>query len=120
MEKVKIASAIEKQWQDKTFLNITLEDGRVGSSSDMALKDKIGVEIELDVKEGKKFNDVQQYYFNLPKENKGGGFPKKDYTFEKRRVALECAVTLTKDSASLGKDTEALRMAENFFKFLNS
>lgn len=113
MEKVKIVSAIEKEYQDKKFLSITLEDGRIGSSNDLALKDKIGQEIEIEVKPAKIYNDVQQYYFNIPKEKKGG-FPQKDYAFEKKRVALECA---TKFSSS---PTQALDIANDFFKFLNS
>lgn len=120
MEKVKIASAVEKEWNDKKFLNITLEDGRVGSSSDLSLKDKIGVEIQLDVKPGKVFNDVQQYYFNLPKENKGGGFPKKDYAFEKKRVALECACQFFLGKGSETSNEVVLEIADEFHKFLNS
>jgi len=120
LEKVKIASAIEKEYNNKKYLTITLADGRTGSSSDVELKDKLNIEIELDVKPAKEYNGVQQYYFNIPKETHGGGkFPAKNYAFEKRRVALECATELIKGTDNLSRDDDTLKFAESFYQFLN-
>lgn len=116
--KLFIQSAIAKEWQGKTFINIIANDSEGvlynGSSTEKSLLEKIGQEVELDVKDsGKTFNNQKQWYFNFPKEQKAGGFPKKDYTFEKRRVALECASRTGKDFQSV------IKLANDYFAWLN-
>lgn len=63
---------------------------------------------------GKSYNDK----IAKPKENKFGGFAKKDYTFDKKRVALECAVSLVNSGKSDIKSIKEL--SENFYQYLNS
>lgn len=121
-EKVKIASAIEKEWNGKKFLSITLADGRTGSSNDMDLKNHVEKEIEVEVKPAKEYQGVQQYFFNLPKQDNSGGknFPKKDWVFEKRRIALECASLVhSHQPESMGKATEVITSADKFLEWLN-
>lgn len=118
MEKVIITSAIEKEYGGKKFLAITLKDGRVGSSNDLELKENVEQEIELEVKQGKVYNEVQQYYFNLPKQKTSGNFQKKDWTFEKRRVALECAVEVCKRQ-NVTSTSSVTSTADQLFNWLN-
>lgn len=123
MEKVIIKSATLKSWNDKEFLNITLEDGRIGSSYSLELTDYIGKEIEVEVVQGAVFQGVQQYYFKLPKkpkENKWAGkAAPKDMTFEKRRIALECATQFHLAKAMDKTYLDVLRIADNFYEWLN-
>ncbi len=118
MEKVIIKTCEPKEYNNKTFYNISLEDGRTGSSSDN-LTEFIGQEKELEIKEGKLYNNVQQYYINLPKTQPQakGNFPQKDYTFEKRKCALECAVLHSKENTNIANG-EVLTIAEMFYQFL--
>ena len=95
MEKVKIKSCVKSETaKGITYYKIEVEDGRIGMTYD-DLTSEIGNEIELDVKEGKLYNNILQYYFNKPK---GKGFFKKDYTFEKRNSSLEKAIETAKIS----------------------
>lgn len=118
MEKVVIKSAWKKEYNGKTFVSIQLEDGRIGSSNDLSLESLIGEEVELEIKLAKEYNGVQQYYFNPPKQPKqAAGRFTKDNSFEKRRVALECAVNWTKDKQVSSLTT--LQMADEFYKWLD-
>ena len=125
MEKVIIKSATLNSWNDKQFLKITLEDGRTGLSYSLELAEYIGKEIELEIVQGAVFQGVQQYYFKLPKkpkENKWAGkAAPKDMTFEKRRIALECATQFHLGKAKDISYTyiEVLRIADNFYEWLN-
>lgn len=123
MEKVIIKSATLKSWNDKELLNITLEDGRTGSSYSLELTEYVGKEIEVEVVQGAVFQGVQQYYFKLPKkpkENKWTGkAAPKDMTFEKRRIALECATQFHLAKAMDKTYLDVLRIADNFYEWLN-
>jgi hypothetical protein len=119
-EKVTIKTIIDtgKKYQDKAIINIELQDGRKGSAFDSTFMSfKPDQEIEIDVAPAKDYNGEKRYYFNLPKSDNKKGFPVKDYAFEKRKTALECAV-----NTSQGKHTasEILVVAETYFKFLNT
>lgn len=118
MERIILKEARDsgKKWQDKPIYSVLLTDGRAGSCFDeKILSLPIGQEVELDVKEGKPYNGKPQYIFNLPKDKKGG-FAPKDYTFEKKRVALECAVALI---ASGKVDVKYLtETRDKFFEYL--
>jgi len=85
MEKVKIKICVKKETSKGVYYAIELEDGRTGMSSEN-LTEYVGQEKEFIIKEGKLYNNKMQYYFNLPKESKGKGFFKKDYTFGKGRA----------------------------------
>lgn len=120
-EKVTITDVMEKQWEGKIFYNITLADGRTGSSNDSKFKELLAKTVEVDVKPGKVYKGVQQFYFNLPKENGGAGgkkFPVKDYGFEKRKAALECAVTLVNSGKIATNQLEQCR--DKFYEYLNT
>jgi len=119
MEKVIISTCVKKETQKGIFYTIELSDGRKGISKN-DLTQKMGMEIELEIKEGKEYQGVMQYYFNLPSSNKStnGKFAPKDWTFEKRKSALENAVNFCRDRKELGSK-ESLDLAGKYFEFLN-
>jgi hypothetical protein len=119
MEKVIIKTCVKKETAKGTFYTIETSDGRRGISYD-DLTQKMGMELELDVKEGKHYEGVMQYYFNLPKAQKEGSkFPAKDWSFEKRKIALECAVTHGSKHPEL-KTNDVIDIASKFYEFLNT
>lgn len=121
MEKVKIKFAVNsgKQWQGNPIINITTEDGRVGCCIDERILQFAGKEIELDVKPGKMYNEIQQYYFNFPKPEGKGGFAKKDYTSEKRMKALELSINMLINLGKTYTSDEALTLADKWLNWLN-
>jgi len=120
MEKCIIKTCVKKETQKGTYYTIELSDDRKGLSSD-DLTGKIGQETELEVKQGKEYQGVMQYYFNLPKADKpaNGKFPAKDWTYEKRRYALENAVNFCRDRKEL-TSANTIDLANKFFEFLNT
>lgn len=123
MEKVKVRTAVDsgKKTKDgKPVVNITLEDGRNGAGFDAAFIEMNGKEVELDIKEAPEYNGEKKFWFNLPKEKsqQAGKFPPKDWTFEKRKAALECAVNV--HAGGMTTDDKVLATANNFLNFLNS
>ena len=121
MEKVKIKSVVNsgRKWNEKDIYIIELEDGRKGSSFDPTAKDWKG-EIELEIKEGKEYQGAKQLIFNLPKsenQKSSGGFPKKDWSYEKRRASLEFSL---KFHDGIGIELNSvLETADKFFNYLN-
>lgn len=116
MEKVKVTSSIVKKSGEKngkkwTIYEVTLSDGRKGDSFDEM---KEGQEYEIEVKP----NSNPQYNpsFIVAKEQKKG-FAPRDYTFDKRRVALECAISLI-NSKLIGLD-KLTETRDKFFAYLN-
>lgn len=119
MEKVKIKSAVDSGKTTKKgqpVIKIELEDGRVGAGFDEKFKDLAGKEVELDIKPASEYEGVKQHYFNFPKE--GGKFTPKDYTFDKRRVALECSVQML--LAGKIQSDKFVETRDNFFTYLNT
>ena len=117
MEKVKIKSCVKSETaKGITYYKIEVEDGRVGMTYD-DLTGEIGNEIELDVKEGKLYNNILQYYFNKPKNSKG--FFKKDYIFEKRNSSLEKAIETAKLAGKIFTSKEIIEVANLYYEFLN-
>ena len=115
MEKVKIKSCVKSETaKGITYYKIEVEDGRAGMTYD-DLTDEIGKEIELDVKEGKLYNNILQYYFDKPK---GKDFFKKDYTFEKRKESLEKAIETAKISKKTLTSKEIIDVANLYYKYL--
>lgn len=113
MEKIKIKTAQQATAKSgKNYLMIETEDGRKGASWDMELVGKVGQEVEVEVKESE-YQGHKNYTFNLPKPL--GKFPQKDWTFEKRRAALECAVAYCKGTPAV----DVIGTAEKYFEFLN-
>jgi hypothetical protein len=128
MEKVKIKTCVNsgKMWKEKPIIEIVLEDGRKGSAFDTAfLGLPLNQEVEIDMKPGKEYNGVMQYYFNIPGQNHGakkGGTFQKDWTLEKRRIALETSVSWCSaivGSVSQLKTTDVINCANAFFEWLN-
>lgn len=119
MEKVIIKTCVKKETSKGVFYTIELSDGRKGSTSD-DLTTKLGMEVELDVKDAPEYNGQKQYYFNLPKaQGQGGGkFPAKDWSYEKRRASLENAVNHCSKRPELTTD-QVLQVASKFFEYLN-
>ena len=116
MEKVRVKTSIVKKQGEKsgkkwTIYEVILEDGRKGDSFDEM---KEGQEYEIEIKA----NSNPQYNpsFIVAKEQKKG-FAPRDYTFDKRRVALECAVSMANNKLiALDKLTET---RDKFFTYLN-
>lgn len=67
METVNIQKVFKKEWNGKTFYDVTLADGRKGSCNDERIEQYKGQSISLELKRAKMYNGVQQYYFNFPK-----------------------------------------------------
>lgn len=119
-EKVTITDVDPFESKGKTLYKIRTADGRVGMSSDN-LTEFIAKPTELLIKPGNEYKGVQQYFFNLPKENGAPGkkpFPAKDYTFEKRKVALECSVSMVATGKINLNQLEQCR--DKFFEYLNT
>jgi len=125
MEKVKIKSAVStgKKWQDKDIVNVTLEDGRSGSCMDTRILGDIGKELEMEVKPGKEYKGVAQYYFNYPKaasgNGKGGGFAGKNWAKENRVVALQCATNSIIRLKEAASSDDIIKLAEKYETWLN-
>lgn len=121
MEKVKVRTAVDsgrKTKEGKPVVNITLEDGRTGAGFDEKFLQMNGQEVELDIKDAPDYNGEKRVWFNIPKEQKQAGkFPAKDWSFEKRKVALECAVSVHAGGVVL--EDKVIDTANNFFTFLN-
>lgn len=116
IEKVKVKSCSVKKSGEKngkkwTIHEVTLEDGRKGDSFDEM---KEGHEYEIEIKPNA--NPSYNPSFVLQKEQRKN-FPQRDYTFEKRRAALEFSVSLACNKlidAKLIKE-----QADRFLAYLN-
>lgn len=121
METIIVSKAEKKEYQGKSFLNIETEDGRVGSSSDLKFLEFIGKPMQVEVKPAKMYKGVQQYYFNLPKENGGKkGYAPKDYTADKRMCALKSAVDSVVVIGNTVTSDNILKLADKYFEWLNT
>ena len=120
MEKVKVKSVKVKKEGVKNgkawkIYEVQLEDGRTGDSFN---EFKEGEEVEIEIKP----NANAQYAPNFKRVDASGGTKKgfgapKDYTFEKKRVALECAVALINGGHIKIDQLESCR--DRFFTYLN-
>jgi hypothetical protein len=121
MEKVIIKSVVNsgKTYKDKPIVLVELEDGRKGSAFNADALNWKG-EMELDIKEGKEYQGVMQYYFNVPGsgENKTFKGTPKDWTYEKRKTSLECALKMHDTPMDKNYET-VLETAEKFYDYLN-
>jgi len=120
MEKVIISTCVKKETQKGIFYTIELSDGRKGISKD-DLTQKMGMEIELEIKEGKEYQGVMQYYFNLPSSNKStnGKFAPKDWVFSKRQSSLELAISSIKLTEQKVSTENILALSEKYYEYLN-
>ena len=119
METVIIKTCVRKDTQKGTFWTIELSDGRKGISKE-DLSKKMGMQVELDVKEGKEYQGEMQYYFNLPNSDKPAGkFPAKDWAFNKRESSLKCAIDSIKLTNQAVSSENIIALAEKYFTYLN-
>lgn len=111
-EKVKVKStSVKKQTDTYTILDFETEDGRKAQTFDKLTN---GQEVT-----GVFTKDQYGLKFKQDKEAKSNGkFPAKDYGFEKKRVALECAVEMANKQGL--KSSQVLEVAKEFHTFLNS
>lgn len=119
MEKVKIKSVVNsgREWEGKKIFTVELEDGRKGDTFAQDALNWVG-EMELEIKESE-YNKQKQYKFALPKQaNIKGGFPTKDYTFEKRKTSLECAINSIKLTDKQVTSTNIIALANEYFNYL--
>ncbi len=122
MEKIKIKTVIDtgKKYQDKSIFSIELEDGRKGSSFESDALKWSG-EMELEIKEGKEYQGQKQFIFSLPKpQNQKGNFPMKDYTFDKKKASLECAINSIKLTDNKVTSVNIIALATEYFNYLNT
>lgn len=122
METITVVKATKKESAKGTYVTIETEDGRVGISSDVKFLELLHKPVEVEVKPGKPFNGVAQFYFNLPKENGGGkkSFPPKDYTSDKRMCALTNAVNSILKVDGKVTSQSVLALSEVYFTWLNT
>ena len=96
--------------ETKKIYTVETEDGKTGPAwADIPA----GTEVTWTEK---MYKDKPQYTFFVPK-TQGKAFPAKDWTYEKRRASLECAVELGK--AKGVSATDVIKVAETFFTYLN-
>ena len=92
--KVKIKTIDKKQWNEKTFFDITLEgDDKQYTCWNDGVKDwKNGGEYEAEISE-KDTDKGKKYYIRAAgqQQKKGGGWQPKD----KKEIAINCATALT-------------------------
>ena len=110
MEKVK-SCAIKKEGKksdgtEYKIYGVATESGLVGQSFEELPEGE-----EVEYKQGE-YGGKPTYTFY--KQKKKQGFPQKDYKFEKRRIALECASRLPL------KSSEIIQVAEVYLKWLNA
>lgn len=118
MEKVKVKSATVKRKGPRkdgkgeyTLYEVTLEDGRKGDCFDEM---KVGMEYEIEIKANA--NSAYNPSFILQKEQKKS-FPQRDYTFEKKRAALEFSISMAINKII---DPKSIReQADKFVAYFN-
>jgi hypothetical protein len=93
--KVKVKSIEKKQWNEKTFFDITIEgDDRQFTCWNDGVKDwKDGGEYEAEISE-KDTDKGKKYYIRVggqQQQGKGGGWKPKD----KKEIAINCATAIT-------------------------
>ena len=93
--KVKVKSIEKKQWNEKTFFDITIEgDDRQFTCWNDGVKDwKDGGEYEAEITE-KDTDKGKKYYIRVggqQQQGKGGGWKPKD----KKEIAINCATAIT-------------------------
>ena len=122
-EKVKIKSCIDtgkKAKNGNPIINIELSDGRKGAAFDsLFLGLDLNSENEIEIKEAPEYEGQKRYYFSIPGQKKGSNFSK-DWTLEKRRISLECAIESLKLSDK--KDitsNQIIELSRKFYSYLN-
>lgn len=116
-EKVTVVSCTEKKrgnknGKDWVIYSLQLEDGRTAETFDKCEP--------LDIFEAEMTEDPQYgWKLKKPKTNGAGGkFPVKDYTFEKRRVALESAVASIQHVEQVVKRESVIDLANYYYEWL--
>ena len=122
MEKVKIKTCIDtgrKTKDNNPVVEIELEDGRKGSAFDSIF---LGLpkneDVEFEIKEGKEYQGEKRYYFLIPNQ-RNKKFIQKDWTLEKRKISLECAINATKLVEKEITSANIIKLSETFYEYLN-
>ena len=119
MEKVKVdiirikKEGLSKEGKPYKLYEVQLMDGRKGDSFSDFLN---GEECEIEIKENAN-PAYNPFFIKAGVIKKAGGFAPKDYTFEKRKVALECATSLIV-AGKFAIDQQMI-LTERFFEYLN-
>jgi hypothetical protein len=99
-------------------IEITTQCGKTGSGFDEKLLSlELNKESELDVSDAPDYNNEKRYYFKLPSDNKG--FPRKDYTFDKRKASLDAAIAFATGQQKKADSKEIVEVAKWFYQYLN-
>lgn len=121
MEKVTIASTKDtgiKAKNGNPIINVSLEDGRKCTAFTPEALTWTG-EMELEIRPGQKFNDVQYYTILKPQSKGRNPLMQKDYTFEKRNASLQRSIETASLSKKAVNSSEILSVAEIYYQYLN-
>lgn len=123
-EKVKIKSCIDtgkKAKNGNPIINIELEDGRKGAAFDsLFLGLDLKSENEIEIKEAPDYEGQKRYYFHIPgKKSASGSKFSKDWTLEKRRISLECAINAINKTDKQFSSDNIIELSKKFFAYLN-
>lgn len=120
-EKVKIKSCIDtgkKAKNGNPIINIELENGKKGAAFDSAfLGLSLDSEVELEIKDAPDYEGEKRYYFMIPGQKKGGKFTK-DWTLEKKRISLECAVQAINKTDKTFSSDSIIELSRKFYTYL--
>lgn len=116
----KIIDTGRKTKDGKPVIEIETKDGRRGTAFDsIFLGLTLDQEFECEVKEGKEYQGVKQFYFTLKSDKPIGKFPTKDWIYDKRKNSLEIAVQAIGKTDKQITSENILSLAEKFFEYLN-
>jgi len=87
-------------------------DGKKCTAFDTDILGIIGVETEMEVKDAPEYQGEKGYYIYFPKAQ-NIKYPKKDWGFEKKKVALEIA------SRNCNNTTDTIKQADEILEWLN-
>lgn len=109
-EKINIKScSVKKQTDSYTIYEITDSEGKKYDSFEKMDEGEVEVIVTPNGNYNPKISKI--------KDVKGGKF-QKDWTFEKRKAALECAVTYASKNTS-AESSEVMKVADRFYNWLN-
>lgn len=106
---------VKKQTPEFTISEVTTDIGEKLDTFDAL---EIGKEYDGTIKENSNPQYNANFKLDKPKNGAGKTFPVKDYTFEKKKVALECAVQMR--VSDMITDAQFKKCRDEFFEYLNA
>ena len=100
------------------MISIELEDGRKCTAYTADAINWTG-EMDLEIKPGKKINEVQ-YYNVFTSQLKSRPLTQRDYTFEKRNASLQRAIETAALANNQPTSNDILSVAEKYYQYLNA